>query len=60
MVDPLFDQLAGIATVQLFLSQTDSNFWRYNQRSDVSSMTADRCREIAETWQETPSDVLGD
>jgi len=33
---------AGIGAVQLFLSQTDSNFWRYNQRSDVSSLTAER------------------
>ena len=43
---------AGIGTVQLFLSQTDSNFWRYNQRSDVSSLTAERCREIAGTYRQ--------
>jgi sugar phosphate isomerase/epimerase len=43
---------AGIRTVQLFLSQTDSNFWRYNQRSDVSSLTADRCRQIADTYRQ--------
>ena len=43
---------AEIDTVQLFLSQTDSNFWRYNRRSDVSSLTADRCREIAGTYRQ--------
>ena len=43
---------AGIDTVQLFLSQTDSKFWRYNSRSDLSSMTADRCRGIAETYRQ--------
>ena len=43
---------AGIDTVQLFLSQTDSNFWRYNERSDLSSLTADRCREIAATYRQ--------
>jgi sugar phosphate isomerase/epimerase len=43
---------AGIDTVQLFLSQTDSKFWRYNQRGDVSSMTADRCRKIAATYRQ--------
>jgi sugar phosphate isomerase/epimerase len=43
---------ADIGTVQLFLSQTDSNFWRYNQRSDVSSLTAERCRAIADTYRQ--------
>jgi len=43
---------AGIGTVQLFLSQTDSNFWRYNQRSDVSSLTADRCRSMADIYRQ--------
>ncbi|MCH7225886.1 sugar phosphate isomerase/epimerase family protein [Haloferula sp. A504] len=42
---------AGISTIQLFLSQTDSNFWRYNGRSDLSGLTAERCREIAETYR---------
>jgi sugar phosphate isomerase/epimerase len=41
----------GIGTVQLFLSQTDSNYWRYNGRSDVSDLTADRCRRIAGTYR---------
>lgn len=43
---------SGIRIVQLFLSQTDSNFWRYNQRNDVSSLTVDRCRAIADTYRQ--------
>lgn len=42
---------AGVHTVQLFLSQTDSNYWRYNDRSDVSDLTPDRCRQIADTYR---------
>lgn len=41
----------GVHTVQLFLTQKDSNFWRYNGRSDVSSLTADRCRAIADDYR---------
>lgn len=43
---------AGIRVVQLFLSQTDSRFWKYNGRSDVSSLTAPRCREIAAAYRD--------
>ena len=41
----------GIHTVQLFLTQSDSNFWRYNSRNDVSSLTPDRCRAIADDYR---------
>jgi sugar phosphate isomerase/epimerase len=41
----------GIRVVQLFLTQTDSNYWKYNSRSDLSGLTADRCRQIAETYR---------
>ncbi len=41
----------GVQTVQLFLSQTDSNYWRYNGRSDLSDLTPDRCRRIADTYR---------
>lgn len=37
----------GIRTVQLFLDQSDSRYWKYNGRSDVSSLTAARCQAIA-------------
>ncbi len=49
----LAEELAenGIRLVQLFLSQTDSRYWKYNGRSDVSDLTADRCRAIAEAYR---------
>ncbi len=33
--------------MQLFLSQSDTRYWKYNSRSDVSDLTAQRCQEIA-------------
>jgi len=41
----------GILTVQLFLSQSDSRYWVYNGRSDVSDMTPERCKAVAETYR---------
>lgn len=41
----------GVRVVQLFLTQTDSNYWRYNSRNDVSSLTETRCREIADAYR---------
>jgi len=43
---------AGFGTIQLFLTQTDSNFWKYNSRADVSSLTPARCREIAAVYRD--------
>jgi len=43
---------AGFTTVQLFLKQTDSNFWVYNGRADVSSLTPARCKEIAQAYRD--------
>lgn len=42
---------AGVRTVQLFLTQTDSRYWKYNNRSDLSTLTEDRCRAIAEDYR---------
>ncbi len=42
---------AGIKVVQLFLAQSDSRYWNYNGRSDVSSMTPERSKAIAETYR---------
>ena len=42
---------AGIRLIQLFLAQTDSKFWRYNERADVSSLTPARCKEIADIYR---------
>lgn len=42
---------AGINIVQLFLNQTDSRYWQYNGRSDVSDMTSQRCKAIADDYR---------
>lgn len=41
---------AGVGTVQLFLTQTDSKYWKYNGRNDLADLTPERCRAIAETY----------
>jgi sugar phosphate isomerase/epimerase len=43
---------AGLHTIQLFLSQKDSAFWRYNSRNDVSSLTPERCQAIAGIYRD--------
>jgi len=43
---------SGIGLIQLFLAQSDSRFWKYNGRSDVSSLTPERCREIAAPYRD--------
>jgi sugar phosphate isomerase/epimerase len=43
---------AGIRLVQLFLAQSDTPFWRYNGRADVSILTPARCREIAARYRD--------
>jgi sugar phosphate isomerase/epimerase len=40
-----------VGTIQLFLSQSDSNYWRYNSRNDLSDLSAERCKEIADTYR---------
>ena len=49
----LAEQLAaeGLGTVQLFLTQSDSNYWKYNGRSELAGLTAERCREIAAAYR---------
>lgn len=49
----LAEELAreGIRVVQLFLNQTDSRYWKYNGRSDVSDMTASRCEAIGQAYR---------
>jgi len=48
----LAEELAGrgIRTVQLFLNQSDSRYWKYNGRSDLSDLTASRCAAIARAY----------
>ena len=42
---------AGVNTIQFFLTQSDSNYWKYNSRNDVSDLTAERCQAIAQTYR---------
>lgn len=46
-------ELAGerIRLVQLFLAQSDTRYWKYNGTSDVSPMTRERCRAVAEAYR---------
>ncbi|MDY0168694.1 MAG: sugar phosphate isomerase/epimerase family protein [Thermoguttaceae bacterium] len=43
---------AGFRIIQLFLSQSDSNYWRYNSRNDLSELTPERCKAIADTYRQ--------
>lgn len=42
---------AGIKTIQLFLNQTDSKFWKYNGRTDLAPLTPEACRAIAAPYR---------
>ncbi len=42
---------AGFDTIQLFLMQTDSRYWKYNGRTDVSDMTAQRSEAIGKIYR---------
>jgi len=42
---------AGLRTIQLFLTQTDSNYWKYNGRSDLAGLTPARAAEIAAIYR---------
>jgi len=42
---------AGLRTVQLFLNQSDSRYWKYNGRSDVSDLTPKRCEAIGNAYR---------
>lgn len=49
----LAEELAeqGFRTIQLFLNQSDSRYWKYNGRSDLSDLTASRCEQIARAYR---------
>ena len=40
-----------IKTIQLFFTQTDSNYWKYGGRSDLPGLTPERMREIAAAYR---------
>jgi hypothetical protein len=48
----------GLTSTELCFSQTDSFFWAYNGRSDLSEMTDDRSREIVDTYRRRNIDVV--
>jgi sugar phosphate isomerase/epimerase len=41
----------GFRVVQLFLMQSDSRYWKYNSRSDLSDLTAARCEAIGRAYR---------
>jgi sugar phosphate isomerase/epimerase len=41
----------GIRLIQLFLNQKDSRYWKYNGRSDLSTLTPDRAKAIGEAYR---------
>lgn len=43
---------AGVRLAQLFLAQSDTPFWRYNGRADLSALTPARARELARVYRD--------
>jgi len=41
----------GIRTIQLFLMQQDSNYWKYNAHPDMSTLTPAKAAEIGATYR---------
>ena len=48
-----------VKVVQLFFTQKDSNYWRYGQRSDLSKLTPDRAKEIADSYRSAGMSIHG-
>lgn len=48
---------SGFGYVQLFFCQTDSNYWRYNGRADVSHIRGDESQRIIEPYRRRNLDV---
>lgn len=42
----------GVDTIQLFLNQSDSRYWAYNGRSDLSGLSMEKCRAIASAYRD--------
>jgi sugar phosphate isomerase/epimerase len=40
-----------VKAIQLFFTQKDSNYWRYGERSDLSGLSVDRAKRIADTYR---------
>jgi sugar phosphate isomerase/epimerase len=48
----------SLMSTELCFSQTDSKYWVYNGRSDLSEMTDDRSQKIVETYKSRGIDVV--
>ncbi len=50
----LAKELSGqrVKMIQLFLTQKDSDYWRYGGRSDLDGLTPGRCKEIAGIYRD--------
>ena len=46
-----------VTTIQLFLTQKDSNYWVYNGRNDLSPLGEEECRAIAEAYTSQGIDI---
>ncbi|HOF39666.1 MAG TPA: sugar phosphate isomerase/epimerase family protein [Candidatus Hydrogenedentes bacterium] len=46
-----------VRTIQLFFNQTDNQYWAYNGRSDVSDITPDRAKAIANEYRSRGIDI---
>jgi sugar phosphate isomerase/epimerase len=42
----------GVKLIQFFLTQKDSDYWRYGKRSDLAGMTPSRMKEIAGIYKD--------
>ena len=47
----------GFRWTELCFLSTDTNYWRYNSRSDLSDMTDDRSRSVVETYRSAGVEV---
>lgn len=47
----------GFKWTELCFSQTDSNYWRYNSRSDLSDMTDERSQSIVKLYRDAGVEV---
>lgn len=47
----------GFVSTELCFSQTDSNYWVYNGRSDLSDMTDERAASIVKTYRDAGIEV---
>lgn len=42
----------GVDTIQFFLAQSDSKYWVYNGRADLSGLSMEQCSAIAKTYRD--------